>query len=150
MSCICPHVNSTRLFKNSFLYGEQIYRLFFIGTYRCACTYILLGYFSVSLEMRISHINTQITQNQTQNQAKRYEMICNDNESEMLLILIKSERYGMIRHKSLRPSLSAKRVQQKLDSFFAYASRVLTVLSVASLCESVPSGRARIPLSWGI
>ena len=34
-------------------------------------------------------------------------MICNDNESEMLLILIKSERYGMIRHKSLRPSLSA-------------------------------------------
>ena len=31
---------------------------------------ILLGYFSVSLDMRISHINTQITQNPTQNQAK--------------------------------------------------------------------------------
>ena len=31
--------------------------------------------------------------------------------------------------------------------FFAYANRVLTVLSVASLGESAPLGRARIPLS---
>ena len=68
--------------------------------------------------MRISHINTQITQNQTQNQAKRYEMICNDNESEMLLILIKSERYGMIRHKSLRPSLSAKSSMSNIVGLF--------------------------------
>ena len=31
--------------------------------------------------------------------------------------------------------------------FFVAANRVLTVLSVAPLCESAPSGRARIPLS---
>lgn len=35
-------------------------------------------------------------------------MICNDNEFKVLLRLIKSESYGMIRHRSLRPSLSAK------------------------------------------
>jgi len=31
---------------------------------------ILLGYFSVSLDMRMSHNKSQITQNQTQNQAE--------------------------------------------------------------------------------
>ena len=47
------------------------------------------------------------------------------------------------------PSLSAnKRHQFFLMPFFvAVANRVLTVLSVASLGESAPLGRARIPLS---
>ena len=36
-------------------------------------------------------------------------MICNDNEFKMLLRLIKSESYGMIRYNSLRPSLSAEK-----------------------------------------
>ena len=47
------------------------------------------------------------------------------------------------------PSLSAnKRHQFFLMPFFvAVANRGLTVLSVASLGESAPTGRARIPLS---
>ena len=40
-------------------------------------------------------------------------MICNDNESKMLLRLIKSERYSMIRHRSLRPSLSANTAENQ-------------------------------------
>ena len=44
-------------------------------------------------------------------------MICNDNESKMLLRLIKSERYSMIRHRSLRPSLSAKEQSARVALF---------------------------------
>ena len=44
------------------------------------------------------------------------------------------------------PSLSAKKAAHWV-AFFVYAIRVRTVLSVAVLGESVPAGRAQIPLS---
>ena len=47
-----------------------------------------------------------------------------------------------------RESLSLRKKSNLMGCFFfAYANRVLTVLSVASLGESAPTGRARIPLS---
>ena len=45
-------------------------------------------------------------------------MICNDNEFKMLLRLIKSESYGMIRHRSLRPSPSAKSSMSNIVGLF--------------------------------
>ena len=45
-------------------------------------------------------------------------------------------------------SLRKQEASEFSDAFFvAVANRVLTVLSVASLGESAPLGRARIPLS---
>lgn len=40
--------------------------------------------------------------------------MCNNNRAKWLLRLIKTESYGMLRYKSLRPSLSAKKRRNKL------------------------------------
>ena len=68
-----------------------------------------LGYFFIYWELRLNLPRHWITQNQTQNQAEWYEMICNKSGAKMLLRQIKSESYGVLRYKPFRPSLSAKK-----------------------------------------
>ena len=79
------------------------------------CILNYLGLFFICWELRLNLPRHWITQNQTQNQAEWYEMICNKSGAKMLLRQIKSESYGVLRYKLFRPSLSAN-IKKKRDT----------------------------------